>query len=216
MVPARQLHGTPDERIGSLTFVGVCATLQLMSRARDSQRSKFWKAWRATMRSHRGEELSLAECEAFVREVITSRWWLNNGYRNRISTVTVKDGRSRTHAGVWRTSPGRVIITLPTATRRKETILRCLAYYTVPPESAWHSRETCRLLLDMIARFIPKTDEGDLAGELRAQFREHGVKYRRPSQFSPEALERLRATGEALHEQRTERYVAKLEDDYRV
>lgn len=185
-----------------------------MSRARDSQRAKFWKAWRGV--DWNTDPMTLDECEQFIADVLTSRWWRSHGYNQRVAVVTVKDGRARTNAGVWRTNPARVIMTLPTATRTQQTILRQLAYMVVPADVAWHGRETCRLLLDMIARFLPSSDESRPAGELRAQFITHKVKFRRPAEFSPEAKARLKERGEALHDQRTERYVEKLESDYRV
>ncbi len=162
-----------------------------MSRPRDSQQSKVYKAERDVFSSvpfgptlGTPEFRTVAECHAFVNQVIGSRWWVNRAGR---IDIEITDGRGSQNAFAYRLpdhkdSVPHLRLSLPRWARSRIVILHELAhcitgikhgYYerdTVP----FHGREFCSHLLALVKRWLGP----DQARALQAAFKEHRVKYR--------------------------------------
>jgi len=131
------------------------------SRARDSQRSRVYRAEREAF-DFDGPLMSLGECVdlihlAFARYFPGSR------------VPLVADGRGRRRAGG---SSSR--ISLPRWSRLRWVVLHETAHAVIPPRAAWHGPEFAGCYLRLVRRFMGT----EAAGRLRASYVAHRMKTR--------------------------------------
>lgn len=171
-----------------------------MTRERDSQRSKVYRAEGAS--KVKGKFLgTIPEIEAYLERVFSHEWFRRHFPHAR--RFTVKDGRGRRAAG----GSGygfRAVITMPKWSRFETIILHELAHGLTELEwgrgTAWHGWEFCETFLKLVYHYMGR-EAGD---KLKASFKEHRVRFRKPRRgrkLTPEqreaAVARLAAAREA-------------------
>ncbi len=142
-----------------------------MARARDSQRSKVYKAQRVI--DGKSFFNSVPKTQAYVDKITRSVWWKKQ-HRGYIKTVKVKDGRRRKRASAY----GANTIVMPSWSRYEMVILHELAHcivhsYDAPEIEAGHGRLYASLFLKIVKRFMGKWEHD----QLKASFKRHRVKY---------------------------------------
>lgn len=159
-----------------------------MTRPRDSQRAKLFKAERDLLFAHRPSAtakrkqkrpltlfsfppLSEDEAFAFAYATINSRWWTNNGGRNL--RLAVVDWTTK-YCTITRSGWKRGYDCLSLIDRNELFILHALAHTLHDEDTAWHGPEFARQYLRLVDRFV-----GEVAGKaLRAEFAKQRVKAR--------------------------------------
>ena len=144
-----------------------------MTRPRDSQQSKLYRAEVAAFGESREEFGSVGEMQAYIDQTLRTRWFRN---RWRTKRVTVTDGRMRRRGGAsysyagW--DPGWQL-KMPRRTRCEWYLLHELAHVVTPGHCASHGREYARNYLALVRRFMGE----DAHVKLRDSFRKHKVKW---------------------------------------
>lgn len=123
-----------------------------MPRARDSQRSKVYKAETLTFRAKKVQTdyRTVKDCKSFVQEVVNSKYWQSQRGKKR---VKIKDGRGR-RAACFR-FPN--IICLPLWARNKVVIIHELAHmltHQTHPNSPAHGRFFCMHYVHLVEELI--------------------------------------------------------------
>lgn len=164
-----------------------------MTRPRDSQRSKLYRAESTPPAMQGGEMPTVPEVQAFVDKVMGSAWAAKRWPRMSKRQVLVKDGRGRRRA-----CGSFSYIKLPCWTRTKRVILHELAHSITlrlhRSTVAAHGREYAGVLVALVGRWMGE----ETARQLKAAFRKARVKYlpkqtgRKPSPAAIEALRRYR------------------------
>ena len=194
-------------------------------KVRDQQRSKMYTAeHEAKQVEYRLSERieTVPEIQDWVDKITSSMWW--SKYKIKIlaaepvfcvcfenavkhigpeklspkcftRSITVTDGRGTRAAYGY---PSQKRISLPKWARSKIVILHEVAHIISPEEPA-HGRGFCRLLCDMVQRFIGKQE----ADTLRGSFKKYRVKYSK--QFTRPDLKGRRGNPEALRLYREQR-----------
>ena len=145
-----------------------------MKRPRDSQRTRFWKAFRAWDDRHEvGDNLVGGPdgAQKFLEKIESSRWFKSEGFTRL----------------VYRTKRGKkdsIKFSSPTIIRCNEkttipNLLKIYAHILQPSNTAWHGREYCKILLDLVERWTGIDDDS-----LRVHFTNEKVKYRLKRQLS--------------------------------
>ena len=143
---------------------------------RDSQRSKVYKSDN-TFESLLGSECrieSIPNIQTYVDKITNSNWWKK---RTHITWITVLDGRSRSTpcAGISYKYNGHYI-KLPKFARHQGMILHEIAHVLNSKNrniEPIHGRSFCRLLLDLVGKWISK----EYQSYLRMIYKDNRVKY---------------------------------------
>lgn len=121
-----------------------------MSRARDSQRSKFWKADGEISSYMRFKKLETHERARFFDEVLNSAWFIKN----------FPTGKRTDKLARWADNEPK--------------ILRNIAFRLIKSDQAWHGREMCEIYMMLVRRFLGV----NIAEELKTAFKQNRVKFR--------------------------------------
>ena len=132
------------------------------SRARDSQRSRVYRAEEEAFGFCVAPLLSFSECVDQVH-LAFERYFPGS------QVPLVADGRGRRRACG---SPSR--ISIPRWSRRRWIVLHEIAHATIPPGAAWHGPEFAGCYLRLVRRFMG----AEAAARLRAAYKSHRVKTR--------------------------------------
>lgn len=134
-----------------------------MSRPRDSQRSKVYKAQVEFEDALDGRNRGWTDIHAVrvgVEWMVGSRWWQTRF--PHVKGVLVKDRRGRRYPGG---APPRYdfispegMITLPRACRRKTDVLHELAHVVAPIDEAWHSPAFVSCYLALVDEYLGKME----------------------------------------------------------
>lgn len=175
-----------------------------MRRARDSQRSKVYRAerelpWSIFVDSRENDRTedrigsgSLEEVTAFIQDVWD--WAFERGITNVAAYPLIKDGR-----GTRSARGGLGYLNLPrwargyTVTLHEITHALVMSYDSRAP---WHGREFCRVYLRLMKRWHPKRAAASKA--LRERFKANRVKYTRKRELTEEQKRALRERGRQL------------------
>ena len=145
-----------------------------MSKIRDTQRKKVYKAGWDTRKGMEFEDLSA--CQVYVDKVVNSRWWTRRYPHCR--NVIVSPKRGGTAYGMPPQTWARPVtgeILLPPWAMNERVIIHELSHCAAPMTIAWHGREYCAIFLEMITRWMGK----EAGTELRNGFKKYKAKYRR-------------------------------------
>jgi putative metallohydrolase (TIGR04338 family) len=175
------------------------------TRQRDTQRQRVYDAETAAF-GRDSEEMTLAECQAFVDKCLSSAW-LRKRFPRAAEPVEVRDGRSRRRAGY---GPGAMylvlgsprivtrpnIITMPRWTRSKWQLLHELAHHLSRHEPA-HGWQFAECYLYLVRVFLGRGREE----MLKEQFKAHRVRFREPRErrMTQEQREAARQRMLAMH-----------------
>lgn len=131
-----------------------------MSRARDSQRAKFWKADAVINNFVKYPRLSRDDRERFLQSVCHSDWYQKNINANVAGKI-------------------------PRYVTNKPYCLQYIAYRVIPSNAAWRGREMCEIYLMLVRRFL-----GVAASvELKAAFKANRVKFKPKRKMSETQIE---------------------------
>lgn len=156
--------------------------------ARDSQKSKVYRAENAA-RTIVGDKAITDRIAAwaFVEKVERDAWFRRTYGRWRFRISDGRGTRIARGGGGW--------LNLPRWSRTPMVMLHEIAH-NVAPYACHHDWRYCAIYLRLVRHFMGR----EVHDVLRAQFREHGVRYKRPRVLSPEQravlverLARLRA-----------------------
>ena len=100
--------------------------------------------------------------------MLGSAWWKTR--YPRVATIYVKDGRGRSRACA---SPANKYIKMPKWSRHEIFVLHEVAHIVQPLNTAWHGREFAQTFLDLVQRFMGKSE----CDALKKCFREGHVKW---------------------------------------
>lgn len=144
-----------------------------MRHARDSQRSKVYKAEHMLM-EHSQNGMSIEDVREFVDKIMDSNW-LDGKYPRAYGygKVIVKDGRGRRKAGGC-----FAYITMPKWSRSRLVVLHELAHSITERQYgcrfiAPHGREYCSIFISLTRRWMSK----DVGRRLKVAFRLCRVKH---------------------------------------
>lgn len=141
-----------------------------MTRPRDSQRAKLYRAEDAVFqKSKPAEYTDLRDVQAYADKVLKSKW-VRRTFPHAPYLVRVVDGRGRRRAAAFR---GSNRIAMPRWSRSRWTVLHELAHIFTPGHFAAHGREYAATYLLLVRHFLGTAAHA----ELRASFKEHRVKY---------------------------------------
>lgn len=169
-----------------------------MSRPRDSQRSRVYRAENEALKSLARRYETMDELTGFVHSIVRRTRTLKVAPELKRS-ITIKDGRGRSNAGGNMSG-----IIMPVWSRRDYIVLHELSHTIIERRyarsPAWHGWEFCAVYLKLV-RSVMGVAAHDA---LRASFKKHGVRYkpkRKGKPLSPEAkaalVERLTKAREA-------------------
>lgn len=147
---------------------------------RDSQRSRVYRA-ETPLGGRRLPEL--ADCAAFMDEVVGSLWWLARfPERDLFRVPRLRPGHGARHA-FYREEPAEATITLPRRYRTTAVMLHELVHWALADAADLqnHGRTFTRVLLDATAEFMGAAKRERLA----AGYTEHKVHIGRPPRRSP-------------------------------
>lgn len=150
-----------------------------MSRPRDSQRSKVYKAeresgiFKSSYRFDNREAMSIEECQQYVDKIISSKYvqrtWNLRG-NERVSVVVGRGG------GMAYNSPfGAGHISLGVWARQEAIVIHEVAHL-LAGDRARHNWQFCETYLKLIRHFMGK----EAHDRLKASFKQHRVKYTKP------------------------------------
>lgn len=170
-----------------------------MSRPRDTQRAKLYRAERSAFKDPQWNALmDLGTCTIYIERVLHSAFWKE--HVKHTYPLNIRDGR-----GCRKASAGADRITLPCWARKHWVILHELSHTGIGrtlrrSEVAAHGREFAAFYLRLVRHFL-----GVAAHDaLRDAFRANGVRYKPKKKLTPEALAVLRERGMALAAKRRE------------
>lgn len=158
-----------------------------MTQSRDSQKSKFGRAFAATPTDR---EWDYETALSFHNKVINSRWW-----RSRIP-----DEHSFVPRPVFRYHGDR------------KTLLYHLAWYLCDRTQPRHSREFCRTYLAIVRRFM----DADAAATLLAAYREYRVHYSKSKTMTPERKAALQEQIIKARQAKVAKVWDRMEQEYEV
>lgn len=150
-----------------------------MKRERDSQRSKVYAAERASIQGMGRRGMTIEECQEYVNRVTHTKWFVGRwgtGWR-----VKVKHGRNggTAYGGSWG------YMTLGVWARCEPVILHELAHHIVTDTYgeyvAWHGWQFAETFLALVKHHMG----AEAADALKAAYKEHNVKFRKPRKRKP-------------------------------
>jgi putative metallohydrolase (TIGR04338 family) len=156
-----------------------------MGRARDSQRSKVYRAEGFLQKKGPRYE-TVAEMQAYVDKLTQSAWFRRRWPRLARNGIEVRDGRGRRIACA-QTSWGRAIIKMPLWSRSEAVILHEVAHhctdegYGTAMDIPWHGWQFASTLHELVAHKMGK----EIGDDLKKSFRECKVKFRAPRKKRP-------------------------------
>lgn len=170
---------------------------------RDNQRSRVYKAERCLRVAP--DRMTLEACQAYVDGITAGRWWRRHWPTS--PGVTVKDGRGSRRARVDASHRGfclQVEMEVPRWARDPAVLLHELAHVAHDTAQrnrhlgmsrnpsyvaeAPHGWQFCQTFLRLVRHYLGVEQEA----RLRASFKEHRVRYKRPRQLSEKQREALR------------------------
>lgn len=158
-------------------------------RIRDPQRGRFYKAENHAFPESRDGGMSYEETVGYVTKVWRSAWTQKRFKRARtFKPPEVADGRGTRWA---RGSLTR--LNLPKWARTTPVILHEVCHALHHDEAA-HGWAFAQRYLALVQHFLGRQD----AQRLKASYRQHKVRYKKPRTMSPETLAKLRARGHQL------------------
>jgi hypothetical protein len=166
-------------------------------RARDSQRSRFFKAKKAAGISRYATPLpEIADVTKYLRSVQKKATLVRRYQQEMKYKVTVRDGRGYSRAA---SEPTKSIMDFPKTSRTTYSVLCQYAFiiaYNRNPKGAWYGWEYCGILLDLV-RFMIGPKAGD---DLRIAFENEGVRYTAPAKkvLTPEQKAAMVTKGQKL------------------
>jgi putative metallohydrolase (TIGR04338 family) len=164
--------------------------------ARDSQRGKVYAAENAAFDKSKSEDLSVAECQAFIDKCLNSKG-LQSKYPKATRRYKVTDGRGRRTACY---APLINQLRVPRWARSRWVLLHELAHalvFSFSDSHAPHGWEFCECYLYLVRVFLGRWAED----ALKAEFKARRVRYRPPRkrQMSDEQRQAARERMLAYH-----------------
>ena len=165
-----------------------------MTRERDSQRSRVYKAERAIRKEYGGKHFrETADVERYIKKQF-ARKTITRRYGDIGQHITAHDGRGRGRAGAW----GYNDITLPKWTRFELMIIHEVAHLMTNRlhglNTAGHGWQFCSIYLDLVRFILGK----EAHAALKASFKAHKVKFKKPQTRAPLSPEQKALLAECL------------------
>lgn len=165
-----------------------------MSRPRDSQRAKVYRAEAQAFKGGEHDAIigagTLAEVGLYMEKVRGSAWWRKHFGRS-LTFYDLADGRGCRSASYRRLGSR---FTYPTWSRKPWVVLHEMAHAVTADHLPWHGREFCRHYLKLVRHYLG----ADAEGALKKAFAEHKVKWKKKRVMTLAAREALRERGRAL------------------
>jgi hypothetical protein len=145
-----------------------------MKRARDSQRTRFWKAFQAWSKHYDSNLIGGPDgAQKLLDKIMHGRWFKAQGFKE--PTIEIRTGRDyiKPNAGEW----------LLRVNKKTDyaTVLLLFTHTIQPKDSAWHGREHCKILLELVERLMEVEAS---AHKLKDYFVKEKVKFKLKRQLS--------------------------------
>jgi len=170
-----------------------------MSKPRDNQRSKMYKAEREAFNKcfsnekYEGKD-SLVRCQQVIDKLVKNSNWFKKHW-GEVVDVEARPGKGHTRATAHRFRDYvcgikyyKGIIQLPKWSRQTWVILHELSHVITSNRCAAHGWEFARNYLQLVRHVMGK----DAEKKLKESFKKHRVKYNPPRKISKERKEQLR------------------------